>query len=309
MSHRADRVGANAVRYVIRRVGLAALQIAIVSAGIFAVFDTAPGDYFSGELENPQRSVESTAAMRRANQLDRSWFVRYSIWAASSLRGEFGTSIAYQRPVSELLAARMKNTIAVAAPALMLAWLAGLVGAIVAVRMRRWWSVFEPGAASAVMIPDVIVISALLWLVVFAGWRVDSIWLPIAGVTVGIAPVVLLHAGGQLRQAADLEFVRIAKSRGIHGHRLWLSYILPAAANPLISLAGMSLAAAIGSSFVAETLTGWPGAGPLFLEAVRSRDLPIVETLLTGLAAALIVGNLIADLALRRLDPRLRIPR
>jgi peptide/nickel transport system permease protein len=69
----------------------------------------------------------------------------------------------------------------------------------------------------------------------------------------------------------------------------------------------MSLAAAIGSCFVVEVLTGWPGLGPMFLEAVQARDYPIVQTVVVLLALVLALSNLAADLLLFRLDPRIRM--
>jgi peptide/nickel transport system permease protein len=158
------------------------------------------------------------------------------------------------------------------------------------------------------MIPDIVAVSLLLWLAVWMGLSITGPWLPIAGLAFAMAPVVFLHASIELRHARDFDFVRIAASRGISGGRLWLRYILRAAANPLVSLAGLSIAGAIGASFVVEVLTGWPGLGPLFLDAVQARDYPIVQTVLILLAAVLIFSNFAADLLLYRLDPRIRLP-
>ena len=210
-------------------------------------------------------------------------------------------------PVSRLVAPRIRKSLAIAAPALLLAWMLGLGAALWFARFR-WTSVFDPGAAAAAMIPDVIAVGLLLWLAVEAGMPITGAWLPIAGLTLSILPVVFLHASGEIRHARDLEFVRIAESHGVSGRRLWLRFILRAAANPLVSLAGLTVAAAVGSSFVVEVLTGWPGLGPLFLEAVQARDYPIVQTILMLLAVVLAVSNLLADLVLYRLDPRIRLP-
>ena len=158
------------------------------------------------------------------------------------------------------------------------------------------------------MVPDVIAVGLLLWLAVEAGIPIAGGWLPIVGLTSSLIPVVFLHASGEIRHARELEFVRIAESRGLSGSRLWLRFILRAAANPLVSLAGLSVAAMIASSFVVEVLTGWPGLGPLFLEAVQARDYPIVQSILMLLAVVLALSNLAADLALYRLDPRIRLP-
>lgn len=294
------------MNFLLRRVLASLLQFMLLSLLISALFLLAPGDFFTTELADPQRSRQSLDALREARGMNQSWAARYLHWAGSSLRGDFGDSLAYGIPVGRLIAPRLRKTLEIAGIAWMLAWLFGLGGALAALKLRVEGT-FDPGVAAAAMIPDVVAVSVLLWLAVWVGFAITGRWLPIAGLVCAIAPMVFLHASGALREARELEFVRIAESRGISGPPLWLRYIVPAAANPLVSLAGLSVASAIGSSFVVEVLTGWPGLGPLFLEAVQARDFPIVQTVLMMLAAVLAVSNLIADLILYRLDPRIRI--
>jgi ABC-type dipeptide/oligopeptide/nickel transport system permease component len=293
--------------FLLRRVAGSLIQLFCVSVGAFLLFRLLPGDIDSIQLENPQVRRESVEAMRTARGLNQSWPLRYLNWAASSVRGDFGVSLAYEIPVSRLIAPRIRRTLEVALPALVLAWLIGLGAAVCAVRLRVA-PIVTPGAAAAAMVPDVVAISLMLWFAVWSGVSIAGAWLPVAGLALAIAPVVFLHASGEFRAAHELEFVRIAQSRGISGARLWIRFVLPASANPLVSLAGISVAAAIGSSFVIEVLTGWPGLGPLFLEAVQARDYPIVQTIVVMLAGVLTLSNLAADLLLYRVDPRIRIP-
>jgi peptide/nickel transport system permease protein len=295
------------VTFFLRRAAASLLQLFVLSVVLFLCFRLLPGDIYTGELSNPQASRQSIEALRQAAGLKSSWAHRYREWAASCLRGEFGASLAYGMPVGRLIAPRIRQTLAIAAPALALAWVLGLGLALWAVRFG-WTVGLDPGIAAAAMVPDVIAVSLLLWLAVGAGIPIGGAWLPVAGLTFSLLPVIFLHASGEIRHARELEFVRLAESRGVRGRRLWLRYILRAAANPLVSLAGLSVAVVVGSSLVVEVLTGWPGLGPLFLEAVEARDYPIVETVLMLLATVLALSNLAADLALYRLDPRIRLP-
>jgi peptide/nickel transport system permease protein len=157
------------------------------------------------------------------------------------------------------------------------------------------------------LFPDVIGVSLFLWLTVWLGFGTSSAWLPVACLTAVLLPTVVLHAVNGLSAARTLDFVRLAELRGVNERTLWWSYILPAAANPLTSLAGLSLAGAIGSSLLVEVLLGWPGLGSLFLEAAQTRDYPVVTTVVTLLGAVLMLSNLAADLALYWLDPRIRL--
>jgi ABC-type dipeptide/oligopeptide/nickel transport system permease component len=283
------------------------VQLLVLSVVLFLFFRVLPGDIYTEQLADPQASRQTIEANREAAGLRNSWPHRYRDWVASCFKGDFGTSLAYGIPVSRLVAPRIQKTLAISVPALVLAWLLGTGGGLLAVRFR-WTITLDPGAAAAAMVPDVIAVGLMLWLAVWAGLRITGAWLPIVGLTSSLLPVIFLHVSEQVRSARELEFVRIAESRGISGARLWLRFILRAAANPLVSLAGLSVAATIGSSFVVEALTGWPGLGPLFLEAVQARDYPIVQTVLMLLAAVLALSNLAADLALYRLDPRIRLP-
>jgi peptide/nickel transport system permease protein len=293
---------------VLRRTAISLVQLLVVSAMLFVFFRLLPGDIYTAELENPQISKQSLDALREAHGLNQSWPTRYVEWLVSSARGDFGTSLAYGIPVRELLAPRIGKTLGVALPALLISWLIGLGGALVNSRTSILPSVLEPGATVATMVPDVAAVSILLWLAVWAGVSIAGIWLPIAGLAFAMVPVVFLHASGELRHAFDLDFVRIGELHGIRRGKLWGRYALRAAANPLISLAGISISAAISSSFVVEVLTGWPGIGPLFLEAVQARDYAIVQTVMVLLAAVLIFSNFFTDLILYRLDPRIRLP-
>ena len=285
--------------FLVRRVLASLVQLVLLSIAISGLFRLAPGDFYTADLTDPQRP----AALHGVHE---SWGRQYVEWVASSLHGDFGTSLAYGAPVGRLIGARVARTLEVALPGLFLAWILGVAGAVFSLRFRMA-TMLDPGAAATAMVPDVVTVSLLLWLAVWAGVSITGQWLPVLGLTCAIAPMVFLHASGALHEARELEFVRIAETRNLRAARLWKRYILRAAANPLISLAGLSIASAVGSSFVVEVLTGWPGLGPLFLEAVQARDVPIVQTVLMLLAAVLTAGNLVADLLLYRLDPRIRI--
>ncbi len=109
-----------------------------------------------------------------------------------------------------------------------------------------------------------------------------------------------------MNEAWHSPFVQAAKGHGIGDARLLLRHVLPAAANPLISLFGLSLAGLVSGSFLVEVITGWPGVGPLFLEAIYARDFYVVTAVVVLFSSFLIASNLIADLLLYAADPRVR---
>lgn len=290
---------------MIRRLGACILQIVVISAIAFFVFSVAPGDFYSSERLSPQLNGRSLAQWRAAKGLEKPWPERYSLWVRSALRGELGTSLAYGVPVMKLIAPRISRSAAVLFPSLLLGWILGLAIAFWAACRRD--RLVEPAMSIASMLPEVILVSLLLWIAVNTGAPLAGAWLPITGLACVLVPLVFLHAFGALTAAREAAFVRIAESRGVRPWRLWTRFILPAASNPLISLLSTSLATAVGSSLVIEAMTGWPGLGPLFLEAVQARDYDVVQAVVVLIAVALTATNLVSDLLLYWLDPRIRL--
>jgi peptide/nickel transport system permease protein len=108
-------------------------------------------------------------------------------------------------------------------------------------------------------------------------------------------------------EVMDSPFALSARAQGIPPGRLLYRHLLPAAVNPLVSLFGLSIGTLLSASLLVEVVMGWPGLGPLLIEAIMARDAAIVLAVVMLSAAFLIFGNLAADLLLYRLDPRIRV--
>lgn len=310
--------------YLLRRLLANLWQVVAVSLLSFYLFSIVPGDFYSAERFNPQHSANYLDQLQRESGLKLSWPSRYLVWMQSCVSSDCGTSLAHEVGVRQLLGPRLAKTMMITIPGLLLAWILGLTFALLSIRrqngpgsaprgrpnlcrLARIRSPLTPLAATAAMVPDVISIAILLWGSVRLGLPISGIWLPVTGMVFALTPIVFLHAANSLEYARELPFVLLAKQRGVMPTSIWLRYILPAAAGPLVSLAGLSFTAAIGSSLLIEVLAGWPGLGPLFLESVQTRDYPVVQTTVVLLAVVLSCSNLLADLALYRLDPRIRV--
>ena len=284
------------MRYLAKRAAASLLQLLVVSWLAWGLFRWTPGDYWSGEAGDPQRRAESLSAWRAQAATS------YGSWVAGALQGDLGVSLAYRLPVAGLLAPRLATTLRLASTAWALAW--GL--ALCAAALSRSRSM-QAGAAVLALLPEAITGSALLWWAASQGASLDAFWLPLVILTLAVAPVIYLHAARSFHAARQARFVRLAEQRGVKSIALWLWYVWPAAAHPLLALAGTTAAGVLGSSLVVEAITGRAGIGPLFLEAFQRRDYPIVQAVLLLLAAVLTSVNLVADLALYRLDPRIRV--
>jgi peptide/nickel transport system permease protein len=138
----------------------------------------------------------------------------------------------------------------------------------------------------------------------------DVAWhlvLPVAVLVLGMLPTLVRHVRASMAEAIDSPFALSARAQGISRRRLLFRHLLPAAANPLISLFGFSLGTLLSASLLIEVVMGWPGLGPLFLEAIMARDFALVLAVVMLSASFLVVGNLLADILLYRMDPRIRM--
>ena len=263
------------------------------------------------------------ASLRAQYGLDRGFVERYSAWCRSAWTGEFGVSMAYGMPASEVLKPRLKNTLLLGGVSIVAAWLIAIpFGFLAAVRRGGWVDrCVQILTATALALPEILFGTLLLLIASRYGWlHSDTVFLKDAsvlellrrmvlpGLVLAFAafPVIVRHLRSALIEAAQSPFVREARSAGIWGRRLWLGQILPAAANPIITLAGLSAAGLIGGSVIAETLFSWPGAGPLFIEAIMARDVHIVLDLALASAALLAATNFLSEICLYIADPRLR---
>ncbi|MFN7924482.1 MAG: ABC transporter permease [Bryobacteraceae bacterium] len=289
-----------------RRLVSAALQLVALSLIAFALTAIIPGDVLSDTRLDPRTSSASIEAWRQQLHLSEPWWKRYASWSGRVIRCDFGSSLASGIPVAKLLGPRLMRTLEIVLPAWGMSWLLGLVLAVAGVRWGGWkW--LERAAAILQLLPEAILASLLTWaLIVRFGVDPESIVLPLMPVTLALAPAVFLHSAAALDGALQSRFVKLAQVARVNPVTLWTRYLAPAAANPLLNLVGPSFAAAFGSALVVEAITGWPGMGSLFADAFRSRDYPVTQAVLLLLGAALIVLNLFSDLALFRLDPRIR---
>jgi len=319
-----------AVGYLCRRLGHGLLVLLGVSFLSFALAEVAPGSVFDEVRLDPRISTATIAAMRDRYGLDRSLPQKYVDWLQSIPLGELGFSIAYNGPVGPLLWPRARNTLLLTVTATVFAWcIAVPVGTWAASRRGGWGDRAAAGATTVLLsVPDLLLGLGLLLLAVHTGYFptggmvsirfaelgpwdkakdvVSHFLLPVAALTLINVPVLVRHVRASLVEVLQAPFIRAARAAGIPERRLLFRHALRAAANPLISLVGLSVASLLSASLVVETIMSWPGLGPLLVEAVAARDLHLVVGAVMCSTALLIAGNLLADGLLYLADPRLR---
>jgi peptide/nickel transport system permease protein len=301
-----------------------------VSALSFALLSLSPGNFFDELRLNPQISPDTVAALRVQFGMNHPWPVRYVRWVASGFRGDFGYSLSYHCPVGALLWPRMRNTLLLTSLATLLAWLIALPwGVLEALYRGKWLARFGSViTATLLAIPELLLALLFLLFAARTGWfpsggmfsagAADAgasrelrdlamhLFLPVVVLALGALPLLIRYVRSAIAGVLDSPFVEAARGHGISTSRILYRYALPAAANSLISLLGISIGALLSTSLLVEVVLSWPGLGPLAIEALLARDVYVVMAIVMLSAIFLVLGNLLADLLLYWSDPRIR---
>ena len=325
--------GSETKTYVLKRLLQALLTLFLASALCFAIIELAPGNYLDTLSQNPKISPETLKQLEQQFGLDKPAIVQYWLWLQQIVtRGNFGTSFVYQRSVASLLWERVPATLLMAIASLIVTWAIAIpLGIVAAVNQNRTVDrVLQVVSYTGQGFPSFITALLLLF---FA--QNTSPLFPIGGMTsidhadlpwwsqildYGwhlILPTVALSltgfAGlqrlmrGQLLDVLRQDYIRTARAKGLPDDRVIYVHALRNAVNPLITLLGFEFASLLSGAFIAEYFFNWPGLGKLTLEAVNNQDLYLVMASLMMGATMLIVGNLLADLLLKAVDPRIKL--
>ena len=319
------------MHYLGRRLVRAVLLLTGVSVLCFLFTEMAPGSFFDEMRLNPQISPETIASLRSHYGLDRPLPVRYVRWVKSVARADLGYSIAYNAPVGPLLWERAKNTLLLTSVGMAGTWMVSVpLGVWIAARRGRLLDrVVSLGSSLFISIPEVVIGIALLAIVVhwrilpvggmhspdsdsLSGWlhftdTLQRLVLPATVLVLVESCAIIRHVRASVVEVLQTPPIVAARAFGISNARLLFRHVLPIAASPAISLFGFSLAGLISGSLLVEVICGWPGLGPLILEATLSRDFYLVigGIMLSGLF--MVAGNLVADVMLLATDPRIRV--
>jgi peptide/nickel transport system permease protein len=310
------------VAFLIRRLLVAAALAFTVSSASLLLARLAPGDYATDVLGigAGRARVEE---MRTRYGLNRPILEQYGAWIGGVLRFDFGRSLAYERPVVDLLPERAANTAILGLTALAAATLIGVPLGVVSGSRRRGPLTAIIRAISIVLLSMPPLLTSLF--LVFVAARTG--WLPIGGMGSGspggaelLRHLVVPAAALALPIAATFErlqaqamtevlgepYMQAALARGIPRSRLLWRTALRPALRPLASVYGLIIGTLLSGSFVVEMITTWPGLGRLMLEALLARDLYLVAGCAAAGSAFLAVGTMLSDVALAVVDPRAR---
>lgn len=265
----------------------------------------------------PDAPDTEIAAFRERNGLDKPIVVQYAIFLGQAVQGEFGSSIRYQIPVTDLLAQRIPSTLQLTVASLGLALLVGLpLGLLAGLRKgSRIDKISRSFALLGQAVPSFYL--GLLLILIFGVWLqvlptvgndgLSSLILPSVTLAMFLMPLVLRITRGSILDVVRQDYVRTARSKGVSDLRVLVFHMLKNSLIPVVTIVGLALGAALSGAVVTETVFSWPGIGRLLVDAIATRDYPVVQGIVVFASAAFVAVNLLVDLAYARLDPRIRL--
>lgn len=300
--------------YILRRVLLGIITLIGISIIIF-IAARLSGDV--ALLLAPQDATEREIhAIRVQYGLDKSIPTQYYIFIKNALKGDFGHSIRYRRPVMEIIMSRLFPTVELVGSSFFLAIIIGiLLGTTSATRRGslldqsgKLFALFGqamPGFWLGIIV--ILVFSVYLgWLPTAGRGGFSHLILPVSSMAwYSIASTMRIMRSSML-DVLDSEYIKMARIKGASEHLVIWKHGLKNALVPVIGLCGMQLAHMIGGAVIIESVFSWPGLGSLIVESVYSRDYPLVQAGVLFISVFLIALNLIVDMLYGLIDPRIR---
>ena len=323
--------------YLVRRLILAVLTIWAISVLSFVIIRLPPGDYVTSYIANESASggfvsEQEASALRQEYGLNQPKYIQYFQWMKLVVRGRFGVSLLYRRPVSEVIGDRLWLTMVVAVAAVIITWALALpIGIYSAVRQ---YSLGDSLATFVgfigLAVPSFMLALVLMYLGfklfnaniggLFSGefdrapWSLAKVWdlakhLPLPTLILGFAGTAQLIRimRANLLDELNKPYVVTARARGLSERRVILKYPVRVALNPFASTIGYLLPYVVSGSIIVSLVLGLPTVGPLLLGALVAQDMFLAGTIVLLLGVLTVVGTFLSDLLLLWIDPRIRL--
>lgn len=329
------------LRFLVQRISAALAVLILLSMVTFAIIHSRPGDYgdyiYSTMTANGASTIEAQRvadAVRQQYGLDDPVPVQYINWITGMVtRGDFGHSFFYNRPVAELVADRLPPTILLALTCHILASLIGIsLGILAATRQYSWAdTVLSFVSFLGLTVPRFLLAIIILYVLVFrldaqnfgaffspqysaAPWSwakvvdlVQHIWPVIFIATFGGLAYNMRVMRGNLLDTLNAQYVETARAKGLTESAVVLKHAVPNALHPLVAYQGVVLPYMLTGEIEVAIVFSLATVGPAIVGSMAAGDIYVTATFMLVLAATLMVGNIIADVLLGVLDPRIRV--
>jgi peptide/nickel transport system permease protein len=322
--------------YIARRLVAFVPLLLVISVITFVIIELPPGDYLTTyilqlEEQGTQLTMEEIGNLTRFYGLDKPIYGRYLKWISNILlHGNLGWSFAYQRAVSTLVAERVGTTVMLSMVTLVFTYVVAIpIGILSAVKQYSPFDYFFTFVGFiGLAVPNFLLALVLLWLsfkylgltvtglfsfqYVDAPWTLAKvgdlfahIWVPVIVIgTAGMAGLIRVMRGCLLDELTR-QYVITARAKGVREARLLFKYPVRLALNPIVSGIGWLLPAIVSGAVITSIVLNLPTLGPLLLGALNSQDMYLAGSIVLILSFLVLIGNLISDILLAWLDPRI----
>jgi peptide/nickel transport system permease protein len=311
------------LRMLLSRVLLSIVTLFIVSLIIFSMVELLPGDVVS-RMHGRMVTDEQRAIIRAALNLDTPALERYLRWLGQIVRLDFGTTLALNRPINEVLGPKISNTLILAALSFVLYLPMSLIPA--SIQAIRRDGVVDQGISVVTLIllstPDFLLATLLLLtFVVFFPLlpamsivdHVSTFWewvraliLPAVTLSLVMSVYAIRFLRDGLIEVLDSDYIRMAELNGLSRRTILWRHALPNALIPTLNVTALNVAYLMGGVVIVEKVVGFPGFGSLTIDAMLMLDVPLIEATVLIAASVYIFANLLADIGAILLNPRLR---
>jgi peptide/nickel transport system permease protein len=325
------------LQFIIRRLLTAIVTLWAISVMSFIIIQLPPGDFLTSYVANLSAmgtsvSDQQVQIMRESYGLDQPIYVQYAKWMGGVLRGDFGRSLEWGVPVTDLIWDRLGFSILVGASSILFVWSIaipiGVFSATHQYSLMDYVSTFLGFLGLA--IPDFLLALILMWIafssfgqnvgglfspefqdapwtIAKVGDLISHIWIPMIVVgTSGTAGLIRTMRANMLDEIYQ-PYVETARAKGLSERRLIWKYPVRVALNPFISTVGYALPSLIGGVIIAGVVLNLPTIGPLLLRSLLSQDMFLAGAIVLLLSSLTVIGTLLSDILLALFDPRIRL--
>ncbi len=302
--------------FLVTRFASAAIVVFGVTSLVFFMIHLIPGDPVEVMLGESAR-VADRENLRHALGLDRPLLVQWLDYLYHLMRFDLGESLHSKQPIIDILLAHIPATLELTLVALLFAIVIALpLGIMAALHRNTGWdrtamtvSLLGVSIPNFLMGPLLILLFAMYlgWLPVSGRESPDSVILPALTLGTAMAAILSRMVRATLLEVINEDYIRTARAKGLSRFRTILLHAMPNTMLPIITLLGLQLGALLAGAVITEVVFSWPGIGQLTIEAIHTRDYPLVQSCILLISLSYVLVNIVTDILYGILDPRVRL--
>ncbi len=309
-------------KYIGKRFLQMILILLAASILIFVMVRITPSDPIASMTKGKKISEETKTAIMQQYHLDKSLPEQYVIWITGVVRGDFGDSFDYKRPVNSLIAERLPTTLQIVLMSAVLALLIAIpVGIICAVKMNTWLDRLL-SIMTLIFVASPVFLTAIVLMIVFAlklkmfptfgagktfTENLYYLFLPSLALSMNMVALIARITRSNMIEQLNSNYTTTAIAKGIPYYKIVLKHCLKNAVIPVITVASIQIGSMIIGAVLVENVFALGGIGDILIASIKSSDYPVVQGITLLLVALFVTINLIVDIVYALIDPRIRL--